>query len=158
MYTQKKPIENTHIVREKDRQRNRELLAALFLGVPIGLFLLLFTWQNLEVIRLGREATSLQKTLKDTEAEHKSLEAELDRLTSFETVEKQAGQLGFEATDPKRIVMVEKRPVAHGTDGTYRTNGTHATRPSDPAPMSPMSPIGPISPITGQATPGTGGR
>ena len=56
MYTQKKPIENTHIVRERDRQRNRELFAVLSLGIPIGLFLLLFTWQNLEVIRLGREA------------------------------------------------------------------------------------------------------
>ena len=108
MYTQKKPIDNTHIVREKDRQRNRELLAVLFLGVPIGLFLLLFTWQNLEVIRLGREATRLQKNLKETEAAHKALQMELDRLTSFETVEEKAGALGFEATEPKAIVLVEK--------------------------------------------------
>jgi len=107
MYTQKKPIDNTHIVREKDRQRNRELLAVLFLGVPIGLFLLLFTWQNLEVIRLGHEATRLQKTLKDTEARHKRLESELDRLTGLDTVEKTAKELGFEPTDPKTIVMVD---------------------------------------------------
>jgi len=107
MYTQKKPIENTHIVRERDRQRFRELLAVLSLGVPIGLFLLLFTWQNLEVIRLGREATRLQKTLKDTEAEHKALQLQLDRMTSFPAVEEQAKQLGFEATDPKAIVLVE---------------------------------------------------
>jgi hypothetical protein len=106
MYTQKKPIENTHIVRERDRQRNRELLAVLFLGVPIALFLLLFAWQNLEVIRLGREATRLQKSLKETEAAHKKLESELDRLTSFQTVEKQAAALGFQAADPKTIVMV----------------------------------------------------
>ena len=107
MYTQKKPIDNTHIVREKDRQRNRELLAVLFLGLPIGLFLLLFTWQNLEVIRLGREATRLQKTLKETEAQHKRLESELDRLTGLDTVEKKAKELGFEPADPKTIVMVE---------------------------------------------------
>lgn len=107
MYTQKKPIENTHIVRERDRQRFRELLAVLSLGVPIGLFLLLFTWQNLEVIRLGREATRLQKTLKDTEAEHKALQLQLDRMTSFPSVEAQAKTLGFEATDPKAIVLVE---------------------------------------------------
>jgi cell division protein FtsB len=114
MYTQKKPIENTHIVRERDRRRNRELLAVLSLGVPIGLFLLLFTWQNLEVIRLGREATRLQESLKDTEAQHKSLEAELDRLTSFATVEKQAEKLGFAPTDPKTIVMVEANAPAGG--------------------------------------------
>lgn len=106
MYTQKKPIENTHIVRERDRQRNRELLAVLFLGVPIGLFLLLFAWQNLEVIRLGREATRLQNNLKAVEVTHKSLEAELDRLTSFETVEKNAAALGFRPAAPAAIVQV----------------------------------------------------
>jgi hypothetical protein len=64
MYAQKKPIDNVHIVRERDRRRSRELLAVLVLGVPIALFLLLFTWQNLEVIRLGHEATALQKQRK----------------------------------------------------------------------------------------------
>lgn len=113
MYTQKKPIENTHIVRERDRQRFRELLAVLSLGIPIGLFLLLFTWQNLEVIRLGREATRLQKSLKDIEDEHKTLQLELDKMTSFETVETKAKTLGFEATDPKSIVIVQSSPTPH---------------------------------------------
>jgi hypothetical protein len=107
MYAQKKPIENTHIVRERDRQRFRELLAVLSLGIPIGLFLLLFTWQNLEVIRLGREATRLQNNLKDIEATHKSLQLELDRMTSLAEVEAKAKSLGFEGTDPKAIVLVE---------------------------------------------------
>jgi cell division protein FtsB len=107
MYTQKKSIDNTHIVRERDRQRNRELTAVLFLGAPIGLFLLLFTWQNLEVIRLGREATRLQKDLKSVEAEHKALQAELDRLTSFDAVEKKAETLGFATTDSKSIVIID---------------------------------------------------
>ena len=117
MYTQKKPIENIHIVRERDRRRNRELLAVLSLGVPVGLFLLLFTWQNLEVIRLGREATSLQKTLKTTEAEHKRLESERDRLTSFQTVEEQAGKLGFERASHESIVMVEPAVEPARQDG-----------------------------------------
>ena len=107
MYTQKKSIDNTHVVRERDRQRNRELTAVLFLGAPIGLFLLLFTWQNLEVIRLGREATRLQKDLKQVEAEHKALQAELDRLTSFDAVEQKAASLGFATTSSKAIVIVE---------------------------------------------------
>jgi hypothetical protein len=107
MYTQKKPIENTHIVRERDRQRSRELLAVLALGIPIGLFLLLFTWQNIEVIHLGREATRLQKRQAEIEAAQKSLQLELDRLTAFEVVEKKATTLGFEPSDPKAIVMVE---------------------------------------------------
>jgi hypothetical protein len=137
MYTQKKPIDNTHIVREKDRQRNRELLAVLFLGVPIGLFLLLFTWQNLEVIRLGRDATRLQQQLKDTEAVHKQLESERDRLTSFATVEHQAATLGFEAADPKTIVMVEER--AEGPPAPAQNAPSSLSLGPQPSALSPAA-------------------
>jgi len=110
MYTQKKPIENAHIVRERDRRRFRELLAVLSLGVPLGLFLLLFTWQNLEVIRLGREVTRLQKIQKQIDEENKKLRFELDRLTALESVEKRAQSLGFRPTDSQAIVMVNSAP------------------------------------------------
>ncbi len=106
MYTQKKPIENIHIVRERDRRRFRELLAVLGLGIPLGLFLLLFTWQNLEVIRLGHEATRLQQTRKEIEDQNKTLQLELDRLTALDSVEKKASALGFQPADPRAIVMV----------------------------------------------------
>lgn len=114
MYTQKKPIDNAHIVRERDRKRFRELLAVFALGVPIGLFLLLFTWQNLEVIRLGREATNLQKARKEIEEENKRLRVELDRLTALESVEKRANESGFAKTDPSAIVMVNQKSAAPG--------------------------------------------
>jgi hypothetical protein len=116
MYAQKKTIDNVHIVRERDRQRFRELLAILGLGVPIGLFLLLFTWQNLEVIRLGHEATSLQKQRKDIEDANKALQLELDRLTALDAVERKATNLGFAGTDPGNVVMVEggATPVPSG--------------------------------------------
>lgn len=108
MYAQKKSIENTHIVRERDRQRYRELLAVLSLGVPVGLFLLLFTWQNLEVIRLGREATRLQSVRKDLVDKNKALQVEIERLTALGTVEQKALALGFDKTDPARIVVVSR--------------------------------------------------
>jgi len=139
MYTQKKPIDNTHIVRERDRRRNRELLAVLTLGIPIGSFLLLFTWQNLEVIRLGRETTALQKTYKDTEAVHKALEAERDRLTSFDTVETQAAKLGFAPADPKTIVMVTTETTAAGV----------AANPAAPVPVTPVSATQPSTSVAG---------
>jgi hypothetical protein len=110
MYTQKKPIENTHIVRERDRQRFRELLAVFVLGLPVGLFLLVFTWQNLEVIRLGHEATRLQKTRTELENVHKSLQFQIDRLTSLDAVEQKATTLGFRPTDPLQLVVVGNDP------------------------------------------------
>jgi cell division protein FtsL len=111
MYAQKKSIENSHIVRERDRKRFRELLAVLGLGVPIGLFLLLFTWQNLEVIRLGHEATRLQKKKQEIENANRALQLELDRRTSLGAVEQRATELGFQHTDPRVVVMVQSPPA-----------------------------------------------
>lgn len=116
MYAQKKPIENVHIVRERDRQRSRELVAVLVIGVPIALFLLVFTWQNLEVIRLGHEATALQKQRKELENANKSLQFEVDRLTSLRSVEEKATTLGFERTDPRVVVMVNRPAPAPQSD------------------------------------------
>src|SRR5204863_2066143 len=100
------------------RQRFRELFAVLALGIPVGLFLLLFTWQNLEVIRLGHAASRLQNQRKQIENENKALQFQLDRLTSLNSVEQKAKILGFERTDPRQVVMVEKpadnRPPATG--------------------------------------------
>ena len=129
MYAQKKSIENAHIVRERDRQRFRELFAVLALGIPIGLFLLLFTWQNLEVIRLGHEASSLQNQRKQIENENKALQFQLDRLTSLHAVEQKATALGFERTDPRVVVMVERSPLAVGRSpsGSNAANGQQPT-------------------------------
>lgn len=123
MYAQKKPIDNVHIVRERDRKRSRELLAVLVLGIPVALFLLLFTWQNLEVIRLGHEATALQKQRKEIETQNKSLQLQLDRLTSLHQVEQKAAAMGFERTDPRAIVMVEPSPAPAGGEQRPASGG-----------------------------------
>jgi cell division protein FtsL len=111
MYAQKKSIDNVHIVRERDRQRLRDLVTVVFAGLPIGLFLALFTYQNLEVIRLGHEATRLQKRRTAIENENKALQLELDRLTSLQQVEQKATKLGFEKTDPRTVVQIQSVPV-----------------------------------------------
>ena len=123
MYAQKKPIDNAHIVRERDRQRFRELIALLGLGIPIGLFLLLFTWQNLEVIRLGHEATRLQKQRREIENGNKVLQYQLDRLTSRHSVEQKATALGFAHTDSRAVVMVQT-PADRGPRPAAREKAT----------------------------------
>lgn len=112
MYAQKKSIDNIHIVRERDRQRLRDLVTVVLAGLPIGLFLALFTYQNLEVIRLGHEATRLQKRRTEIENENKALQLELDRLTSLQQVEEKATNLGFERTEPRAVIQVQK-PAIH---------------------------------------------
>lgn len=110
MYAQQKPIANLHIVRERDRQRFRELLAVIFLGVPIGLFLLLFTWQNVEVIRLAREATQLESHRTELEKENRRLALEMERRTALVNVERRARELGFHQPRSDRLVIVASGP------------------------------------------------
>jgi hypothetical protein len=128
MYTQKKPIDNAHIVRERDRQRFRELLAVFSIGVPIGLFLLLFTWQNLEVIRLGHETTRLQKVRKQIGDDNKRLQLQLDRISALESVEQHAAKLGFARTEPQAIVMVSGAAAVPAAD-----DARHARRSTEQA-------------------------
>ncbi|HKB80087.1 MAG TPA: hypothetical protein VKH35_10250, partial [Thermoanaerobaculia bacterium] len=64
-------------------------------------------WQNLEVIRLGHEATRLQSERKQIENENKALQVQIDRLTSLSAVEQKAAALGFERIDPRTIVVVQ---------------------------------------------------
>src|SRR5262245_6360407 len=109
MYAQKKSIENTHIVRERDRRRFRELFSVVVLGVFVAVFLIIFAWQNLSVIRLGHEATRLQQEKKQLENANKALRLEIDRLTSLASVEQRAQALGFEETAPQAVVTVEKK-------------------------------------------------
>jgi low affinity Fe/Cu permease len=106
MYAQQKAVENLHIVRERDRQRFRELLAVISLGVPIGLFLLLFTWQNVEVIRMGREATRLESVRSDLEEQNRELALEMEKRTALERVEWRAADLGFLQPSADRVVIV----------------------------------------------------
>lgn len=106
MYDQKRQIENTHIIRERDRRRFRELLSVVSLTVPVGAFLLLFTWQNLEVIRLGRESTRLQEERERLENLNRNLRLEIERLTALGAVEEKAVALGFERTEPSQLVLV----------------------------------------------------
>lgn len=112
MYAVKRPIENAHIARERDRHRFRELAAVLALGVPVGLFLLLFTWQNLEVIRQGRELSRLQQMEGDLRDRNRKLRIELESLTSLDTVASRASSLGLRPATSDQLVIVKDAGVA----------------------------------------------
>ena len=109
MYAQKKSIDNVRIVRERDRRRLGELFSVLCVGLSIGAFLLALTCRNLEIIRLGRESTRLQKQRTEIENRNKVLRLKLDRMTALNAVQQKAEKLGFQPTDARAVVIVEKQ-------------------------------------------------
>ena len=68
-------------------------------------FLLLFTWENLEVIRLGRETTRLRAVQRELEQENKRLRLDLEKMTSLGAVEKRARSLGFVETEEGQVIV-----------------------------------------------------
>jgi hypothetical protein len=117
MYAQKKSIQNVHIVRERDRRRFRELLAVLSLGIPICLFLLLFTWQNIEVISLGREATRLRAVKRELESENERLRFQIEQMTSLEAAEARETAAGLRRSAAAEVVDVAiEQPRSAGGD------------------------------------------
>lgn len=106
MYAQQKTVENSYIVRERDRQRFRELLAVCSLAIPLAAFLLLFTWQNIEVIRLGREASRLSQVKSVLEHENRALVLEMESRTALEDVDIRANALGLRPSPDEAVVEV----------------------------------------------------
>jgi len=77
-------------------------------------------------MRLGHEATRLQKQRKEIENSNKNLSLELDRLTALASVEARATSLGFERTDPRMVVMVERQSSAEASSQTPPPSGRDA--------------------------------
>ncbi|HUO83516.1 MAG TPA: hypothetical protein VM534_00245, partial [Thermoanaerobaculia bacterium] len=93
------------------------LLAVVSLGLPVGLFLLLFTWQNIEVIRLGRDATRLQEEQRRLEESNRKLQVDIERAMALGNVEHRAAELDLHPVDSTRLVVVTppRQPLAAGS-------------------------------------------
>jgi cell division protein FtsL len=76
-YAVRRPVENLYLVRERDRQRTRELVALALAAVPPTVVLFLAIWANLETVRLGYQIAKLAR-VRETLVERKH-QLELDR-------------------------------------------------------------------------------
>jgi hypothetical protein len=97
---------NDRLVRERDRDRARELLRTLALGIAILLPLLLHVWQQVTFVEtayrvadLRGERAKLQEALREMRLERASLEA-LDRI------EARARAAGLVPPPPEAVVRV----------------------------------------------------
>jgi len=100
-----KRVENRYLVREKDRRRTRDFGAVALVLAPLALVLLVFAWENVEVIRRGyalRRITSAREKLLE---DNRRLRSQLASLASLEGAERRArSELGFQNPRPEQIV------------------------------------------------------
>lgn len=69
-YAVHRPVENTYLVRERDRRLLRELMAVFGAVLILGGGLLAYTWVHIEILRTGYRIDEGEKRL------HKLLETE----------------------------------------------------------------------------------
>jgi cell division protein FtsL len=108
-YAIKKDVRNNPIVREVDRERNRELWRSVALGVFLVLVLLFSAWQHFELLRHGYRLEQMQKERAAAEEINRHLRLEIETLRSPARIERLAtGRLGMVAPGPDDTSVIER--------------------------------------------------
>jgi cell division protein FtsL len=97
----KKDVRNNPIVREIDRDRNREMVRSVAIGVFLVSVLLFWAWQQFELRRNGYRLEQMQQ--------ERALEAEVNRHLRLEAQTLQAPER-IERIALGRLRMVAPRP------------------------------------------------
>ena len=108
-YAIKKDVRNNPIVREIDRERNREMVRSVAIGVFLVAVLLFWAWQQFELRRNGYRLEQMQQE-RAVEAEvNRHLRLEMQTLQAPERIERLAlGKLHMVAPRPEDATVIER--------------------------------------------------
>jgi cell division protein FtsL len=108
-YAIKKDVRNNPIVREVDRERNRELWTSVALGTFLVLVLLFSAWQHFELLRHGYRFEQMQKERAAAEEINRHLRLEIETLRAPARIERLAtGRLGMVVPGPDDTSVIER--------------------------------------------------
>ena len=100
-YAIKKDVRNNPIVREVDRERQREMWRSVAIGVFLVAVLLFSAWQHFELLRHGYRLEQMQKERAAEDEINRHLRLEIETLRSPARIERLATE---------RLHMVAPRP------------------------------------------------
>jgi len=108
-YAIKKDVRNNPIVREVDRNRQREMWRSIVIGGVLVAMLLLSAWQHFELLRHGYRVEQMQKD-RAVEAEiNRHLRLEIETLRSPARIERLATErLHMVAPGPDDAIVIER--------------------------------------------------
>ena len=121
-YTVRRPVVNAYLVRERDRRRLRELGLVIAAVFPLALGLLVYTWLQLEALRVGYRIESLERRNHQLQQVERQLRLEAAYLSNPQRLAERAGkELGLEAPRLEQVIFLEEtRPggaTSRGADG-----------------------------------------
>ena len=108
-YAIKKDVRNNPIVREIDRERNREMVRSVGIGVFLVVVLLFWAWQHFELLRHGYRLEEMQRERASEENINRHLRLEIETLRSPERIERMAtGKLRMVAPSADDAIVIER--------------------------------------------------
>jgi cell division protein FtsL len=108
-YAIKKDVRNNPIVREIDRDRQRELWRSAGVAVVLVAVVLFSAWQHFQLIRHGYRAEQLQKAYATEQALNRRLHLEIETLEAPARIEALAtGRLHMVAPSLDQTTVIER--------------------------------------------------
>ena len=108
-YAIKTDVRNNPIVREIDRDRQRDMVRSVAIGVLLVSVLLFSAWQHFELLRHGYRLEQMQKERAAEEEINRHLRLEIDTLRSPARIERLAtGRLRMVAPGPDDAAVIER--------------------------------------------------
>jgi len=112
-YAVRRPVENLYLVRERDRQRTRELVVLALAAVPPAVVLFLAIWANLETVRLGYQLAGVSKNREALLEKRHRLEMDRAQAAALARVEPIArGTLGMAPPTLDQVILVRDAALA----------------------------------------------
>jgi len=108
-YAIKKDVRNNPIVREIDRDRQREMFRSVAIGVFLVSVLLFSAWQHFELLRHGYRLEQMQKERAAEDEVNRHLRLEIETLRSPARIERLAtDRLLMVAPGPGESAVIER--------------------------------------------------
>ncbi len=108
-YTIHRRVENTYLVRERDRQLIRELLVVIVLVLVLGGGLLAYTWVHIEIVDTGYRINSFEKTLHELREEERRRRLEASYLAQPQRLDQRAQlELGMRSPTLAQTLFYEE--------------------------------------------------
>ncbi len=100
-------VDNSYLVRQRDRRRRRELAAVFLALVPVATGMLGYVWLNLKLVNIGYEVDRLEKVLQREQQRERQLWVESAYLSSPERVQSVARErLGMVEAEFEQMVFI----------------------------------------------------
>jgi cell division protein FtsL len=108
-YAIKKDVRNNPIVREIDRERQRDMGRSVAVGIFLVAVLLFSAWQHFELLRHGYRLEQMQRDRANEAEITRHLRLEIDTLRSPARIERLAtARLGMVAPGPDEAAIIER--------------------------------------------------